>query len=63
MVNLIAKLTGFKGKVVWDMTKPDGQPRRMLDTTKAKKEFAFEAKTDFKDGLKKMVMWYLEKGC
>jgi GDP-L-fucose synthase len=58
LVNLIAKLTDYKGKIIWDTSKPDGQPRRCLDTSKAKKEFGFEAKTDFKEGLKKTIDWY-----
>jgi len=58
LVNLIVKLTGFKGKVVWDTCKPDGQPRRMLDTSKAEKEFGFRAKTSFAEGLKKTITWY-----
>jgi len=57
---LIKKLTGFSGKIVWDKTKPDGQPRRMLDVSKAKKEFGFVAKTKFELGLKKTIDWYLE---
>jgi len=59
LVELIAKLTGFKGKIVWDITKPDGQPRRMLDTSRAKEEFGFKAKIDFDDGLKKTIEWYI----
>jgi len=62
LVNLIAKLTGFKGKIIWDTTKPDGQPRRMLDTTKAEKEFGFKAKTPFEEGLRRTIDWYL-KNC
>ena len=58
LVTLISKLTGFKGKIVWDATKPDGQPRRCLDTTRAKEEFGFVAKTTFEDGLKKTIDWY-----
>jgi len=58
LVELIAKLTGFKGKIVWNTTKPDGQPRRCLDTTKAEKEFGFKAKTPFEEGLKKTIEWY-----
>jgi GDP-L-fucose synthase len=58
LVNTISKLTGFTGKIVWDTSKPDGQPRRCLDTTKAKKEFEFEAKTALVDGLKKTIEWY-----
>jgi GDP-L-fucose synthase len=58
LVDLIVKFTGFKGKIVWDKTKPDGQPRRSLDTTRAKKEFCFKAKTPFEEGLKKTIEWY-----
>jgi len=60
LVELIADLTGYEGKIVWDKSKPDGQPRRCLDTSRAKKEFGFEAKTDFKRGLKKTIEWYEE---
>jgi GDP-L-fucose synthase len=59
LVELIVKLTGFKGKIVWDTTKPDGQPRRMLDTTHAFKEFGFKAKVGLEEGLKKTIAWYL----
>ena len=58
LVNLIAKLTGFDGTIVWDTSKPDGQPRRCLDTSRAKKEFGFEAKTDLITGLKKTIEWF-----
>ncbi|MDI6758095.1 MAG: GDP-L-fucose synthase [Candidatus Omnitrophota bacterium] len=58
LVNLIVKLTGFKGKVIWDKTKPDGQPRRCLDTLKAYKEFGFKAKTSLIEGLRKTIDWY-----
>jgi GDP-L-fucose synthase len=57
---LIAKLTGFTGKILWDSTKPDGQPKRRLDTTRAEKEFGFKAKTGFETGLKKTIDWYLQ---
>jgi len=60
LAELIAKLTDFKGKIIWDTTKPDGQPRRCLDTSKAEKEFGFKAKTPFKEGLKKTIEWFLE---
>jgi len=60
LVLIIKSLTGFKGKIVWDKTKPDGQPRRKLDVSKAKKEFGFKSKTLFKEGLKKTIDWYLE---
>jgi GDP-L-fucose synthase len=54
----IVALTGFDGKIVWDTTKPDGQPRRMLDTSRAKKAFGFEAQTSFDEGLKETIDWY-----
>jgi len=60
LVNVIVKLTGFKGKIIWDKTKPDGQPRRCLNTTRAEKEFGFKAKTPFEDGLRKTIEWYVK---
>jgi GDP-L-fucose synthase len=60
LVGLITELTGFRGRVVWDATRPDGQPRRMLDTTRAFREFGFSAKTDFREGLAKTIAWYRE---
>jgi GDP-L-fucose synthase len=59
LVGLITKLTGFKGKVLWDTSKPDGQPRRMLDVSRAEKEFGFKAKTNFEEGLRKTIEWYI----
>jgi GDP-L-fucose synthase len=61
LVSLIVELTGFKGRIVWDPTKPDGQPRRMLDTTRALQEFGFRAKTDFRTGLAKTIAWYQDR--
>ncbi|HUG30657.1 MAG TPA: GDP-L-fucose synthase [Candidatus Limnocylindria bacterium] len=58
LVELIVKLTGFKGELRWDSTKPDGQPRRALDTSRARERFGFEAKTSFEDGLRATVHWY-----
>jgi len=58
LVQLIAELAGFKGKIVWDTTRPDGQPRRCLDTDKAKKKFGFEAQTSLLEGLRKTIKWY-----
>jgi len=58
LTDLISRLTGFKGKITWDKTKPDGQPRRMLDTSKAFKEFGFKAHTNFEQGLKNTIYWY-----
>lgn len=60
LVKLVVKYTGFKGEITWDRTKPDGQPRRHLDVSKARKEFGFIAKTGFEDGLKKTIEWYKE---
>ena len=54
----IATLTGFTGQIRWDSSKPDGQPRRCLDTTRAKEFFNFESKTDFDQGLKATIGWY-----
>jgi GDP-L-fucose synthase len=58
LVGLITELTGFTGRVVWDVTKPDGQPRRMLDTVRAFQEFGFRARTNFREGLTKTIAWY-----
>jgi GDP-L-fucose synthase len=54
-------MTGFKGEIVWDETKPDGQPRRMIDTTRAQKYFGFKAKMPFEEGLRKTIDWYREQ--
>ncbi|MBI5885204.1 MAG: GDP-L-fucose synthase [Deltaproteobacteria bacterium] len=59
LVTLIVRLTGFVGEMRWDATKPDGQPRRCLDTTLAEREFGFKATTGFEEGLKKMIDWYI----
>jgi GDP-L-fucose synthase len=58
LTKIIADLTGFSGRIIWDKSKPDGQPKRMLDTSKATKEFAFIAKTDINTGLRKTIEWY-----
>lgn len=60
LVELIVELSGFQGKIIWDTTKPDGQPRRSLDTSRAKKEFGFQAQTDFREGLRETIDWYFE---
>ena len=60
LVELIVKLTDIKGEIAWDALKPDGQPRRCLDTTKAYKEFGFNAKIPFEEGLRKTIQWYRE---
>jgi GDP-L-fucose synthase len=59
LAKMIKKMVGYNGKIIWDSTKPNGQPRRYLDTTKAEKEFGFRAKTNFEEGLKKVIKWYL----
>lgn len=59
LAELIAKLTGFTGRLTWDTTKPDGQPRRSLDTLRARQEFGFRAATDFVTGLQATIDWYL----
>ena len=61
LVQLICKIMGFEGEIRWDTKKPDGQPRRRLDVSKAEKEFGFKAKTSFEEGLKKTINWYLAK--
>ena len=58
LAGLIADLVGFTGEIVWDGTKPDGQPRRCLDVSRAEREFGFRARTGFEDGLRKTVEWY-----
>ena len=58
LVVLIARLTGFKGEIAWDASKPDGQPRRCLDVSRAEREFGFRASTDFETGLKRTIEWY-----
>ena len=63
LVEVIARLTKFKGEIIWDKTKPDGQPRRCLDTTRASKEFGFKAKVSFEAGLKKTIAWYERNPC
>lgn len=60
LVHLICKIMKYKGAIRWDKTQPDGQPRRMVDATLAKKEFGFNAKTDFEKGLKRTIAWYLK---
>lgn len=58
LVNLIAKIINYKGEIRWDGSKPDGQPRRLLDISRAEKEFGFRAKIRFENGLKKTIEWY-----
>ena len=60
LVEKIAHLTGFEGDLVWDTSKPNGQPRRALDTSRAKEKFGFEARTDFDEGLINTIRWFQE---
>ena len=62
LVDIIVKASGFEGKVSWDSSKPDGQPRRKLDVTTAEKAFGFKSHTTFEDGLKMTIDWYREHG-
>jgi GDP-L-fucose synthase len=59
LVELIAALTGFRGTIVWDTTKPNGQPRRCLDVSRAWHAFGFRARTDFREGLRRTIAWYV----
>ena len=60
LVQVIARLCDFDGEIRWDASQPDGQPRRMLDTSRAKERFGFEAQTDFETGLQRTIDWYIE---
>lgn len=60
LVPLIARLCGFAGEIRWDATKPNGQPRRCLDTSRAERAFGFRARTSFEAGLRRTIDWYLE---
>jgi GDP-L-fucose synthase len=61
LVERIAELTDFRGEIVWDASKPDGQPRRCLDVSRAEREFGFRATTDFVEGLQKTIDWYCQE--
>jgi len=61
LINTIADLMDYNGEIKWDISKPDGQPRRCLDISRAKEEFGFEAKTIFKKGLQETINWYIDK--
>ena len=62
LVEMIGALTGFTGEIRWDATKPDGQPRRCLDTTRARDLLGWEAKVGFTDGLKETIRWWRDEG-
>ncbi len=59
LVYIISKIIGYQGEIVWDSSKPDGQPRRCLDVSRAREEFGFKARTSFSDGIRKTISWYL----
>ena len=61
LVSLIAGLTRFEGAIRWDSSKPDGQPRRSLDTSRAKERFGFTASTSFEEGLRETIDWYEQR--
>ena len=60
LANLIKKEVGSNAKIIFDTSKPDGQPRRSLNTSLAEKEFGFKSKTNFEDGIRKTIKWYLK---
>ena len=57
----IRRMAGFEGEIVWDASKPDGQPRRCLDTSRARERFGFEAETGFDEGLRRTIDWWRSK--
>ena len=62
LLETIARLTGFEGRIVWDTSKPNGQPRRKLDVSRARERFGFESQTPFEEGLRRTIEWYLTVG-
>jgi len=58
LVELIGRLTGYAGTIRWDTTKPDGQPRRKLDTSRARQLFGFDATIDLEEGLRRTIAWW-----
>ena len=58
LADLVAELTGFEGEIAWDTTKPNGQPRRKLDVSRAQERFGFRASTPFREGLERTIAWY-----
>jgi GDP-L-fucose synthase len=57
----IRRLVGYEGAIIWDSSKPNGQPRRRLDVTRARERFGFQARVDFDEGLKRTIDWYIEE--
>ena len=60
LVESIARLIGFEGEIIWDTSKPNGQPRRKLDTSRAEQEFGFQAQASFEEGLRQTIRWYTQ---
>jgi GDP-L-fucose synthase len=58
LAEMIARLSGFRGQLVWDTSKPNGQPRRALDVSRAAQYFGFRAQMDFEEGLRRTIEWY-----
>ena len=58
LAELIANVVGYEGRIVWDTEKPNGQPRRSVDATRARELFGFEAKTSLREGIERTVAWY-----
>jgi GDP-L-fucose synthase len=58
LAEMIAQATGFQGEIVWDTSKPNGQPRRLLDVSRAEQHFGFRARTPFAEGIERTVAWY-----
>ena len=61
LVETIARLTGYQGDIVWDASKPNGQPRRQLDVSRAEELFGFRARTSFEEGLRRTIEWYRQQ--
>jgi len=61
LAETVKKLVGYEGEITWDVSRPNGQPRRCLDTSKAKEQFGFVAKTLLEEGLKKTYNWYVNE--
>jgi GDP-L-fucose synthase len=61
LVGIVAEEAGFSGRIVWDTSKPNGQPRRKLDTSRAEQEFGFRSKVDFRSGLRRTIAWYRQQ--
>ena len=60
LVEMVAEMVGYRGRIVWDTSRPNGQPRRKLDISRAEHSFGFTAKTTLRDGLRSTIAWYLD---